>query len=110
MADEIHKLTEKCGANSNEVWLNLCKVAERVISEFPCLITPHRDIGERCDMLSAYQIMRDNNCGIDEYDFSEEIISGEHVFSEKGKTELFSALSTIISRKNSVWPFTPVIQ
>ena len=83
MADEIHKLTEKYGANSNGVWLNVCKVAERVISEFPCLINPHRDIGELYDVLSAYQIIRDNNCGIGEYEYSEEIISGEHVFSEK---------------------------
>ena len=52
-------------------------------------------------------IRRIDSAAVDEYDFSEEIMSADFVFSEEGRNSLVHALSTILSKeKFCIGPYT----
>ena len=75
-------------------------MAENVITEFPRVVNPHRNCEELYDVLSAYQLIRSVGAEVGKYDFSEEILESDFVFSQKGQTNLVHALSSMLSKKD----------
>ena len=54
IADKTHCLYQDEKGRKSGVWQCICDVAERVITEFPRLIKPHRKLEEFYDVQSAY--------------------------------------------------------
>ncbi|CAH3176865.1 unnamed protein product [Porites lobata] len=94
IADKIHCLHQDQKRRNSGVWQCICDVAERVITESPRLINPHRKVEEFYDAQSAYKLIKNIGVPIDEYEFSEEFVTGDYVFSWKGRENLMRALSS----------------
>ena len=75
-------------------------MAEKVITELLRLLNPHRNCEELYDVLSAYQLIRSIGPEVSKYDFSEEILESDFEFSQKGRTNLVHALSSMLSKKD----------
>ena len=65
-------------------------------------INPHHDIEQMYDILGAYAIMRKVDCGISEYEFSEELVTQFHVFSGPGMMALRNATSSMAKKELSI--------
>ena len=100
IAHEICKFREEAIGGSKKLWQNICEVAENVITEFPRVVNPYRNCEELYDVLSAYQLIRSVGAEVGKYDFSEEILESDFVFSQKGQTNLVHALSSMLSKKD----------
>ena len=86
---------------SKKLWQNICEVAENIITEFPRVVNPYRNCEELYDVLSAYQLIRSVGAEVGKYDFSEEILESDFVFSQKEqRTNLVHALSSMLSKKD----------
>lgn len=83
IADKIHCLHQDQKGRNSGVWQCICDVAERVITESPCLINPHRKVEEFYDAQSAYKLIKNIGVPIDEYEFSEEFVTGDCLFLER---------------------------
>ena len=57
------------------------------------MVNPYRNCEELYDVLSAYQLIRSVGAEVGKYDFSEEILESDFVFSQKGKTNLVHTFS-----------------
>ena len=100
IAHEIHRLQEETNGSDELVWKRMCDEAERAINEFPRMVNPYRKLEQFYDVQSAYMLIRRiDSAAVDEYDFSEEIMSADFVFSEEGRNSLVHALSTILSKE-----------
>ena len=55
------------------------------------MVNPYRNCEELYDVLSAYQLIRSVGAEVGKYDFSEEILESDFVFSQKGQTNLVHA-------------------
>ena len=64
------------------------------------MVNPYRNCEELYDVLSAYQLIRSVGAEVGKYDFSEEILESDFVFSQKGQTNLVHALSSMLSKKD----------
>ena len=100
IAHEIHKFREEAIGGSKKLWQNICEVAENVITEFPRVVNPYKNCEEIYDVLSAYQLIRSVGAEVGKYDFSEEILESDFVFSQKGQTNLVHVLSSMLSKKD----------
>ncbi|CAH3190164.1 unnamed protein product, partial [Porites evermanni] len=100
IADKIHCLHQDQKGRKSGVWQCICDVAERVITESPRLINPHRKVEEFYDAQSAYKLIKNIGVPIEEYEFSEEFVTGDYVFSWKGRENLMRALSSRPSEGN----------
>ena len=86
---------------SKKLWQNICEVAENIITEFPRVVNPYRNCEELYDVPSAYQLIRSVGTEVGKYDFSEEILESDFVFSQKEqRTNLVHALSSMLSKKD----------
>ena len=94
IADKIHCLHQDQKGRNSGVWQCICDVAERVITESPRLINPLRKVEEFYDAQSAYKLIKNIGVPIDEYELSEEFVTGDYVFSWKGRENLMRALSS----------------
>ena len=107
IAHEIHRLHQEEKGSSNRVWQSICNVAERVILELPRVINPHRKVEEFYDVQAAFTLIRNIGAPIDEYQFSEEFLTEDYVFSQKGRENLIRALSSqLFKGKFSVGLYT----
>ena len=100
IADKIHCLHQDQKGRNSGVWQCICDVAERVITESTRLINPHKKVEEFYDAQSAYKLIKNIGVPIDEYEFSEEFVTGDYVFSWKGRENLMRALSSKPSEGN----------
>ena len=75
------------------MWQTICNMTEKVINEFPRVINPHRN----CQ--SAYMLIRSVSTEVGNYEFSEEILKSDFVFSQKGMSNLVHSLSSMLSKK-----------
>ena len=101
---KIHELSQhqQIEGDDGPVWSAICEEAQRVIIELPEKINPHRDIEQMCDILGAYAIMRKVDCGISEYEFSEELVTQFHVLSGPGTMALRNATSSMAKKELSI--------
>ena len=100
IAHEIHKFHKEPIGGSKKLWQIICEVAEKVITELLRLLNLHRNCEELYDVLSAYQLIRSIGPEVSKYDFSEEILESDFEFSQKGRTNLVHALSSMLSKKD----------
>lgn len=78
-------------------WADMTSTAEEVIKEFPRKIHAFRDTSKTYDASEVMTILASNKMLSNEYELSEECISGSDVFSEFGRSELSDALISIPS-------------
>ena len=79
-------------------WDDVVGIAEETITTFSVKINALRDVAETYDVSNAKDILTSNSLLNVDYELSEECISGDGVFTELGRKELFNAL---LSKKNS---------
>ena len=79
-------------------WDDVVGIAEETITTFPVKINALRDVAETYDVSNAKDILTSDSLLNVDYELSEECISGDGVFTELGRKELFTAL---LSKKNS---------
>ena len=56
------------GADSNNIWLVVCDIAEKVIAGYPRVINPHSDMGRFYDVMEAYKSKTNCDSMIEGYD------------------------------------------
>ena len=78
-------------------WTDMTRTAEEVIKEFPRKIHAFRDTSKTYDASEVTTILASNRMLSNEYELSDECISGSGVFSEFGRSELSDALISIPS-------------
>jgi serine/threonine protein kinase len=82
---------------SGDTWKNMAELAEGVIKTTPVLINHHRNISCKYDVMEAYQLFRSIKILQTEYDFMEQIISGDGVYSAGGRRSLLEAVHEVYS-------------
>ena len=98
IANEIYGLYQEGRCDNKQFVENICEETERIITNFPFLINPYRNIEEFYDVQSAYALLR-SMIAVDEYDFYEEFLSQDYVFSHAGRLALMKALSSMVSKE-----------
>lgn len=89
--------------NNNELhgqktWEKVREVVENVICQLPSFVNEHRDVSSFYDAGEAYAIMSSKNMLHQQYEFSEECVSGNKVFSCSGRYELVKSLESKASQ------------
>ena len=74
---------------------SIAEVAEQIIWFYPQEINDFRDKDQRYDVLSAYNIMNRAKCLVTPYEFSEELVGGDGVFSPTGRQCLLSSIKQL---------------
>ena len=83
IADKIiNVFDQKIPSNS---FKSIAEVAEQITWFFPQEINDFRDKDQRYDVLCAYNIMNRAKCLVTPYEFSEELVGGDGVFSPTGR-------------------------
>lgn len=98
IANEIYRLFQEGRCDDKQFVENVCAETERIIIDLPFAINPYRNIEEFYDVQSAYVLLRSIGA-VDKYDFYEELLSHDHVFSHEGRKALKKALSSMLSTK-----------
>ena len=76
----------------NVSWDEFATLAEEVTSNLPSQINEKRDPSKLYEPAEAKTLLQENNLLKNQYDLSEECVSANGVFSEKGRQELLDAL------------------
>ena len=104
---------DKC-QNVNEdqclSWNDLAATAENIMMKLPRKINELRDSSQIYGPSEAKRILESNGLLRQQYDLSEECVSGSGVFSEAGRNEIFKALGNIspdIKDQVGVYTCTP---
>ena len=98
IANEIYRLFQEGRCDDKQFVENVCAETESIIIDLPFAINPYRNIEEFYDVQSAYALLRSIGA-VDKYDFYEELLSHDHVFSHEGRKALKEALSSMLSKK-----------
>ncbi|KAM7449287.1 hypothetical protein ABFA07_002841 [Porites harrisoni] len=99
IAHEIYQLRKEAYRGNKNLWQSICHTAEKVVEEFPCLVNPYRNSEEYYDVHSAYMLIKSIGPEVGVYDFSEEILANDFIFSRQGMCNLVNALSSMLSNK-----------
>lgn len=87
-----HVFLQKVQKSDNVSWDDLATLAEEVISNLPSQINDKRDPSKLYEPSEAKTLLQENGVLTNDYDLSEECVSANGVFSEKGRQELLDAL------------------
>ena len=63
------------------------------------MVNPYRNSEEYYDVHSAYMLIKSIGPEVGVYDFSEEILANDFIFSRQGMCNLVNALSSMLSNK-----------
>ena len=83
----------------DRIWQDIVRVSEEVIKELPLTINQYRNKEQMYDALSAYSLLRKTGSISVEYSLSEEFVTPDRVFSEKGRNELIRTLQRMVLKK-----------
>ena len=79
---------------NQQTWEMVREVVENVICQLPSSVNEHRDVSSFYDVEEAYGIMSSKGLLHRQYEFSEECVSGNKVFSCAGRYELIKSLKS----------------
>jgi hypothetical protein len=90
----------KRGNQPTPRWIEMAVMAEKVIDSTPLLINHHRNISRKYDVMEAYQLLRSVEVIDQKYYLTEEIISGDSVYSPGGRRALVAAVHEVYTAKS----------
>ena len=93
-------------------WNDVAGTAENIIMKLPRKLNDFRDSSQIYGASEAKSILQSNGLLTQQYDLSEECISGSGVFSEAGRKEIFQALSNIsadVKNRLGVYTYTSYV-
>ena len=98
ICDRLQQVLNSGKSQNQQAWETVREVAENVICQLPALVNEHRDVSSFYDIEEAYAIMSSKNLLYQQYEFSEECVSGSKVFLCAGRNELVNSLESKASQ------------
>ena len=99
IAHAIHQLHAESRESMDRICQDIVRVSEEVIKKLPLTINQYRNKEQMYDALSAYSLLRKTGSISVEYSLSEEFVTPDPVFSEKGRNELIRTLQRMVLKK-----------